>query len=79
MTTRFARHGATFKVTGETLAWATRGRSSARSVVRMWMASASHRAQLLDPTFRRVGVGRAHGQFNGRRGVAVAADLGSLR
>lgn len=79
MTSRFLQHGASFKVTGETLAWAPRGKATARTIVRMWMRSATHRAELLDPTFRRVGVGRAHGQFNGRRGVAVTADLGSFR
>ena len=81
MAARMSRHGARFRVRGETLAWVPRGRpSSARAVVRMWMGSPSHRATLMSPSFRRIGIGRAHGTMGAAgRGVAITADLGSLR
>lgn len=73
---RMDRAGADFRRTGETLAWIPRGNaSSARTVVRMWMRSPSHRQALLSPRFRRIGVGRVRGS----RGTAVAAGLASLR
>ncbi len=68
---RLARVGR-FRVAGEVVAWASRGgRASAFSIVLMWMRSPRHRAELLDPRFRTLGVGRARGG----RGTWVTADL----
>jgi uncharacterized protein YkwD len=50
---------------GETIAQLTGGQSAlARRVVQMWMASPPHRAILLEPRLRRVGVGRQRGRGN---------------
>lgn len=73
---RFASH----RTLGETLAVVPRcGRASAGTVVRMWMGSAPHRAILLDPRFRRVGVGKRTGSLGSGRRCVVTADFGSRR
>ena len=65
---------------GETLAWMPRGSGTgARTVVALWMARPAHRATLLDPRFRRIGVGRLRGRLGAVGGVAVTADFGTLR
>ena len=53
---------------GENIAAVWRRRSAARKVVRMWMASPGHRAVLLSPSGRRIGVGseRASWRRDGR-------------
>lgn len=59
------------RVIGETIAEVTGG--SARSVVRAWMHSPPHRAELLSPSFRVVGVGCVR---QGRSRI-VTADFAS--
>jgi uncharacterized protein YkwD len=48
-------------VVGENLAWGTGTRATPRQTVRSWMASSSHRRNILDRRFRHVGVGVAVG------------------
>jgi uncharacterized protein YkwD len=52
------RQVATARVVGETLIQ-FRGRYSGRAIVRAWMRSPPHRVELMNPGFRRLGVGRA--------------------
>ena len=66
---RAAAHGARGPVFGEDLAWGTG--VTAQWVVNQWLASPGHRAVLLRPGFRRVGIGIAFGTFAGRGGAAV--------
>jgi uncharacterized protein YkwD len=62
---------------GETLAWGTGVLGTPAAVVRMWMASPEHRAILLTPSYRFVGIGRARGTFLGHPGADVwTADWG---
>jgi uncharacterized protein YkwD len=56
---------------GENLAWGTGGYAAAKSIVRAWMASPGHRANLLRPGFRRIGLGAVTGRFGGYRGATV--------
>ena len=56
---------------GENLAWEQGSLSAARSIVRMWLASPEHRANLLHPGYRLVGVGALRGSFDGRRGTLM--------
>jgi uncharacterized protein YkwD len=56
---------------GENLAWGVGARGSAASVVQMWLASPSHRANLLRRTFQRVGLGISVGTFRGYGGTSV--------
>jgi uncharacterized protein YkwD len=52
---------------GENLAWGQGSLGVARSIVAMWLASPEHRANLLHPGYRLVGVGALRGCFDGRR------------
>ncbi len=56
---------------GENLAWGVGSRGSAASVVQMWLASPSHRANLLRRSFQRVGLGIYVGTFRGYGGTSV--------
>jgi uncharacterized protein YkwD len=61
--------GARGPVFGEDLAWASG--ITAQWVVDRWLASPAHRAVLLRPGFRRVGVGYTFGTFIGHGGAGV--------
>jgi uncharacterized protein YkwD len=54
---------------GEDLAWGTR--VTAQWVVDKWLASPRHRAVMLRPGFRRIGIGIAYGTFAGHGDAAV--------
>lgn len=58
---RLRRFGVRARALGENLAYATEPGFSASVVLQMWMISPSHRAVVLDPSFRRIGVGIAGG------------------
>lgn len=68
---RLAAVGVRGSLYGENLAWGVGSSASAAAVVQMWMNSPPHRANLLRPGFRRIGVGRAVGTFAGHAGAAV--------
>jgi uncharacterized protein YkwD len=68
---RMARFRVTGSLAGENLAWGTGARGTARGVVAAWLASPEHRANLLRPSFRRVGIGALTGAFQGRAGARV--------
>ena len=66
--------------TGETLAFlAARERRKAARVVTMWMQSPGHRAALLTPEFRRIGVAKRFGDLYGQRSTVFTADLATRR
>jgi uncharacterized protein YkwD len=46
---------------GENLAWGSHERSAPRAITSMWMNSPGHRANILSPSFRAVGIGFAMG------------------
>lgn len=71
MTTRLRRSGAHGPLFGENLAWGVGRRSSAAAIVRGWLESPSHRANLLRPGFRRIGIGSLTGRFAGYGGATV--------
>ena len=64
---------------GENLAWVSPRRGVARAVVRMWMASPGHRAVLLVPAARRIGVGKRSGRLGSVKCAVFTADLASRR
>jgi uncharacterized protein YkwD len=68
---RMRASGARGPVFGENLAWGTGSRGSAGAMVSQWLASPAHRANLLRPGFRRIGLGRVVGTFAGYAGAAV--------
>jgi uncharacterized protein YkwD len=57
---------------GENLAWGSGPYATAQATVRMWLGSPAHRANLLRPGYRRVGIGTAWGTFQGESGAMVA-------
>lgn len=66
---------------GENLVWESPA-LAARDAIRMWMASAPHRANLLSPAWREIGIAAvrsraAPGVFRGRPTVVVTADFGA--
>lgn len=64
------------RIAGENLAWGAGKGASARSIVAAWLASPEHRAILLGPSFRRVGIGALVGAFQGFAHVrVVTADF----
>lgn len=68
---RLAGSGARGPLFGENLAWGTGAYASARNIVRNWMNSPGHRANLLRPGWTRIGIGRRTGTFMGYPGAAV--------
>ena len=74
--TRMQHFKVTGRLAGENLAWGTGSGASARGIVRAWLASPEHRANLLRPSFTRVGVGGLVGSFQGYSGAhVVTADF----
>ncbi|HEV2591065.1 MAG TPA: CAP domain-containing protein [Gaiellaceae bacterium] len=70
---RFRIHGT---LAGENLAWGTGSLGTAKAVVAAWLASPEHRANLLRPSFRRVGIGELTGSFEGYADArVVTADF----
>jgi uncharacterized protein YkwD len=73
---RMAEFGLSGALVGENLAWGTGVLGSAHSIVRAWLASAEHRANLLEASYRRIGIGAVVGTFLGhRRARVVTADF----
>jgi uncharacterized protein YkwD len=64
---------------GETLAWGWGERAEPAIVVAAWLRSPSHRRVVLDPRYRRVGIGIVHGTpvAGARAGLTYTADFGS--
>jgi len=68
---RLAGYGARGTLFGENLAWGVGRKASARSIVSSWLASPGHRANLLRPTWERIGIGSRTGNFLGYAGATV--------
>lgn len=65
-------------IVGETVGWLPDGiNDRADALVMMWMRSPGHRAQLLRPRFRKIGVGRWYGAMGLKPGIAVTANFSS--
>jgi uncharacterized protein YkwD len=64
-------------ILGENLAWGTRRLATPRSIVRGWMNSPGHRANVLRPKFREIGIGVVKSAPTGHAGGATyAAEFG---
>ncbi|MCW2964747.1 MAG: Allergen V5/Tpx related [Actinomycetia bacterium] len=73
---RMAQFDVTGKLAGENLAWGTGVKGTARGIVLAWLASPEHRANLLRPSFTRVGISDLVGSFRGHSGAhVVTADF----
>jgi uncharacterized protein YkwD len=56
---------------GENLAWGAGSASTPNQIVNAWMHSAPHRRNILDPSFKEIGIGIALGSPNGTSGGAT--------
>jgi uncharacterized protein YkwD len=68
---RLRRFGARGTVLGENLAWGAGRYARAQAIVRAWLDSPPHRANLLLPGYRRIGLGAVVGRFAGWNGATV--------
>jgi uncharacterized protein YkwD len=67
---------------GENIAWGQGSRSRPKSIVAAWMASPGHRANILSPAFREVGIGLSLGapvRGRGMPAATYATDFGAAR
>jgi uncharacterized protein YkwD len=65
-----------FRSAGETLAWHSGWQAQPRRTIARWMASPGHRAVLMSPGFRWVGMGLARGKLGGRVATTWVAHVG---
>jgi uncharacterized protein YkwD len=68
---------------GENLFWSS-GSTSATAAMKAWMASPEHRANILDPAWRQIGVAavssrNAPGTYEGRGVTVITTDFGVRR
>ena|SRR5215210_1525454 len=68
---RLSSFGARGPRIGENLAWGTGSQGTSAAMIQGWLASPGHRANLLRPGFRRIGIGRRVGTFGGYGGAVV--------
>jgi len=68
---RIRRVGVRAPRVGENLAWSQGSLEQARAIVGQWLASPPHRANLLRPGYRLVGVGALRGRFGGYRNTLL--------
>jgi len=71
------RRYARASMVGETLATLPLRHGGAETVVQTWMTSPPHRAIVLDPRLRRVGLGRRWGTLGSQHTAVVTADFAS--
>lgn len=65
---------------GENIAWGSGSLATPRSIVRGWMQSPSHRANILKRAYRDIGIGVVAGTpTDGSRGATYTADFGVRR
>ena len=61
---------------GENIAYGSGTQSSPRSIGTAWMNSPPHRANILRPSFREIGIGLASGTPAGQGGATYTTDFG---
>jgi uncharacterized protein YkwD len=76
MSARVRRYTGSKRWIGESIV-AISGRATARKAVRMWMQSPPHRAVLLSPAGRRIGIGKRRGKIGSAKRAVITADLTS--
>jgi uncharacterized protein YkwD len=61
---------------GENIGWGGGSLATPRAMVRAWMGSAGHRANILTRSFRMIGIGIATSAPDGGAGATYATDFG---
>lgn len=72
---RMARYDVSGPVIAENIAWSPGSSPAVRWIVRVWLKSPVHRANLLRPGFRRVGLGALAGRWGNKPVTMVTADF----
>lgn len=76
----YTSSGFAFWKVGENIYRGSGTSGSARSAFTWWMNSSGHRANILDPDFRNVGIGVRRGEFKGQAGTTMyTVDFGVRR
>jgi uncharacterized protein YkwD len=73
--------GAHSWIVGENLAWGSKGYSRPQVIMRMWMNSPGHRANILNASFREIGIGLAYDApvaHGGKPACIYATDFGAV-
>ncbi|MGH2968362.1 MAG: CAP domain-containing protein [Solirubrobacteraceae bacterium] len=79
MAARYASRDAGWSL-GENLAWGTGSLATPRSIVRAWMSSPGHRANIVKRAYREIGIGVVTGiPSGGSAGATYTADFGVIR
>jgi uncharacterized protein YkwD len=74
---RLRSFGVRLPLLSENIAWGNGRYGTPRGIVTAWLNSPPHRANLLHPLFKVIGIGSRVGTFAGYRGAAVVtADFG---
>jgi uncharacterized protein YkwD len=68
------RHGRLQLASAENIGWLTCRSDWAHDLTRMWLNSYAHRVNLLNPSYRRIGVGVARGPWGGYGCVRMAVN-----
>jgi uncharacterized protein YkwD len=68
---RITRFYPSWQRIGENIALGSGSQGSARVLVTAWLRSPGHRANILDPGFRVLGIGAAVGTFQGQRSTRL--------
>lgn len=64
-------------VIGENIAWGSGARSTPESIVRAWMRSPGHRANILSGRYREIGIGVVRRAPDGAAGGTYTTDFGA--
>lgn len=81
LATRYVPKGASWTL-GENIGWGTLSLAQPAALVRAWMKSPGHRANILNPQFREIGIGIAVGvpladpSLDGQAGATYTTDFG---
>lgn len=77
---RLKRSGYDWETYGENIAWGSGSYSKPESIFKRWMKSPGHRKNVLEKSFREVGIGIAGGEHEGKGGQAFySVDFGTRR
>jgi uncharacterized protein YkwD len=74
--TGYLRRANGWKV-AENLIWATGSLTTPSALMRAWLESAGHRANILNRAYREIGFGLTYGTPDGVAGVTIAAEFGA--
>lgn len=76
--TRIKEAGYRYRTAGENIAGGSGSLGSPDSIFKAWMNSSGHRANILNRSFREIGIGAAAGNYQGTNGYTMwTADLGA--